>query len=79
MRTIGRIPHPQMLITIFLWNNKYIVKFEAGPYEQSYKIDESMVNSPDDLKAAVTDEFMGKVANRFIEMNKEFGDVLQNL
>lgn len=68
-----------MLITVFLWNNKYIVKFEAGPYEQSYKIDESMVSNPDDIKAALTDDFMEKVANRFIEMNKEFGDVLQKL
>lgn len=79
MRTIGRIPHPQMLITIFLWNNKYIVKFEAGPYEQSYKVDESMVNRSEDITSVISDDFMQKVAQRFIEMNQDFGPVLQKL
>ncbi len=79
MRTIGRISHPQMLITIFLWNNKYIVKFEAGPYEQSYKIDESMVTRSEEITSVISDDFMQKVAQRFIEMNKDFGPVLQKL
>lgn len=38
MRVVGRIPHPSITITIFEYNEKYTLKLEAGPMEQSYKI-----------------------------------------
>ncbi len=77
MRTVATIPHSQMMITLFLWNNKYLVKFEAGPYEQVYKVAETDVVSEEDLKARVSDqEFLDKIVERFRSMNADFGNVL---
>ncbi|AXJ01787.1 hypothetical protein CYPRO_2545 [Cyclonatronum proteinivorum] len=79
MKTLGTVPHPQMMITIFMWNNRYLIKFEAGPYEQTFKIDATMAENPEDVKALVDDDFCEKVLRRFIEMNKDFGLLLQKL
>ena len=40
MRIIGTIPHPEMRISIFNMNQKYILKLEWGPLEQAYKWEE---------------------------------------
>lgn len=37
MRLLGNIKHPKLLISVFKSGEKLIVKFEAGPLEQSYK------------------------------------------
>ena len=37
MHFIKEITHPQMRISLFEWNSKYIVKFETPELEQSYK------------------------------------------
>lgn len=72
MKTIATIPHPQMRISIFLWNNKYLVKFEAGPYEQTYKIDDSLVEDEASFAEKITEGFISKVVDRFKEMNADF-------
>lgn len=38
MRVIETIPHPLMNIQILKMNDKYIIRLEAGPMEQIYKI-----------------------------------------
>lgn len=38
MRVIDTIPHPLMNIQILKMNDKYIIRFEAGPMEQIFKI-----------------------------------------
>ena len=40
MRILAEIPHSACKITVFYMNQKYIVKFEKGNLEQSYKISE---------------------------------------
>ena len=49
MRTVADIPHPEFKITVFQYNNKYLLKLERGPLEQTYKVDET------DLEAEFTD------------------------
>lgn len=74
MRAIADIPHEVMKITVFSWNEKYHLKFEAGPFEQTFKIAQMEVSGLDELKAMVTQEFCDKVLHRFIEMREEFGN-----
>jgi hypothetical protein len=40
MRVLETIPHPSITITIFQMNDKFIVKFEAGPMEQVFKFNQ---------------------------------------
>jgi hypothetical protein len=65
MRVIAEIPHPQLKITIFSMNSKYLVKFEAGPYEQVFKVAHEDVDGLEALKAKIVDDFLEKVAEAF--------------
>lgn len=69
MRIIDTIPHPQLKISIFQMNGKYLVKFEAGPYEQTYKVEETEVEGLVGLKSKVTNEFLIEVASAFRTMH----------
>jgi hypothetical protein len=68
MRIIDSIPHPSISISIFQMNDKYIVKFEAGPMEQAFKFYTEDVKSVDGLKKLINDAFIETVRLRFNEM-----------
>ena len=68
MRIIDSIPHPKMTISIFQMNEKFIVKFEAGPMEQAFKFDNAEVKGLENLKKMITTEFIETVRKRFNEM-----------
>lgn len=75
MRIIDSIPHPSMTISIFLMNNKYIVKFEAGPMEQGFKFPADEVGGVESLKQLITEEFQEKTLLRFKEMFQLYKDL----
>lgn len=68
MRIIDSIPHPSISISIFQMNDKFIVKFEAGPMEQAFKFYTEDVKSLEGLKKIINDDFIEKVRIRFNEM-----------
>lgn len=68
MRIIDSIPHPSITISIFQMNDKYIVKFEAGPMEQAFKFDIQQAKSVDNLKKMINDSFIETVRERFNQM-----------
>lgn len=75
MRIIDSIPHPSISISIFQMNDKYIIKFEAGPMEQVFKFHIQDVKSVDNLKKIIDDSFIEKVRTRFNEMFIQMRDV----
>lgn len=68
MRVVGNIPHPDILITVFVMNEKYVIKMEAGPMEQTYKIPMDSVEGLDEIKKRLDDFFMQRVIHRFNDM-----------
>lgn len=68
MRIIDSIPHPSMTISIFQMNDKFILKFEAGPMEQAFKFYVEDVRSVEGLKALVDEAFIEIVRQRFNDM-----------
>ena len=70
MKVIGEIPHPELKITIFHWNNRYLIKLEAGPFEQTFKIEEYDLSSEDEIKGIVNEEFIQQSIIRFSDMAK---------
>lgn len=68
MRIIDTIPHSSMAISIFQMNDKFIVKFEAGPMEQAFKFSAQEVIGVENLKKLITEEFIETVRLRFNEM-----------
>lgn len=81
MRTIAEIPHPACKITVFYMNQKYIVKFEQGNLEQSYKISELeyVIGGVDDLKKLITESFINQIVQRFQHMHQDLVDVLKDV
>lgn len=68
MRIIDSIPHQSMTISIFQMNDKYMVKFEAGPMEQVFKYTVQEVKSVENLKTLMNEEFIEATRLRFNEM-----------
>lgn len=68
MRIIDSIPHESMTISIFQMNDKYQVKFEAGPMEQIFKFLVEEVNSVENLKKIISADFIEATRKRFNDM-----------
>ncbi|MEQ9439048.1 MAG: hypothetical protein RIG62_08360 [Cyclobacteriaceae bacterium] len=68
MRVVGEIPHPQCKITIFYWNNKYLIKLERGWVEQTYKVPELEITGEGDVQKMVNEDFLAKVIGLFDTM-----------
>lgn len=80
MRIIDEIPHERFKITIFSWNEKYIVKFEISDYEQVYKFNQRNIMSVNDIKIfLMKEEFLNNVMNRFISMRTDHLEILKNV
>ncbi|MDA0881708.1 MAG: hypothetical protein O2984_00205 [Bacteroidetes bacterium] len=79
MRVIGDIPHHQMKITVFSWNNKYHIKFEIGQFEQTYKIGSMDLMGMDDINKMIDEEFLDSIMQRFLEMRTSFQGAFQRL
>lgn len=69
MRVLAELPHPDCKISIFGMNQKFIIKFEQGTLEQSYKIAEvDVVGGVNGVFEMLDEEFMKKVLDLFIQM-----------
>lgn len=68
MRIVDSIPHESMTISIFQMNDKYQVKFEAGPMEQTFKFLAEEVKSLEDLKTKINTDFIETTRKRFNDM-----------
>lgn len=79
MRTVTKIKHPKLDISIFLRENKYIVKIVLDQYEQVYRLNQSDVTGMDDMEKLVSKEFLDKVYMRFVEMSKDFGEAFKKI
>jgi hypothetical protein len=79
MRVVGEIPHPEIKITIFHWNNRYLIKLEAGPFEQTFKIEEYDLTSEDDVKKVVSEGFIQQSIARFNEMARSLQEATEFL
>jgi hypothetical protein len=76
MRIIDTIEHPIMRISIFQMNQKYIVKFELGALEQSYKFSELDIINLEILKVDVAEKISPNALLRFEEMQKDLNNCL---
>jgi hypothetical protein len=79
MRVVGEIAHPEVKITIFHWNNRYLIKLESGPFEQTFKVEEYDLSSEEDVKKIVSEEFIQQSILRFQEMSQSLYQATQNL
>ena len=70
MRLVREIDRPDCKITIFSWNNRYLIKLEQGLMEQTFKIPEFDLTGEDDLDAILDAEFLQQASLRFQDMGR---------
>lgn len=76
MRYIKDIPNQLFKISIYQWNNKYIIKIETGMFEQTYKIEEYEIANVEEIEKSMDIEFLEKVSSRFSSMQEDFANTL---
>ncbi|WP_410221614.1 hypothetical protein [Pedobacter sp.] len=74
MRVVAELPHPECKITIFQMGQKYIIKFEQGQLEQSFKISELDLSGGgvNEIFQIIDEEFIQGIAERFKTMRSDF-------
>jgi hypothetical protein len=80
MRIIQTIEHPKMRISLFQMNQKYILKFEFGPLEQSYKFDElDFFGQEDFIQKVNSSNLISQAESRFKEMMVDLNELNASL
>ncbi|WP_164112490.1 MULTISPECIES: hypothetical protein [Sphingobacterium] len=75
MRVLAELPHPDCKISIFGMNQKFIIKFEQGNLEQSYKIAEAdVLNGVNGIFEILDERFINKVLENFSTMRLSFNE-----
>ena len=64
MRVVREITGKPCKVTVFSWNEKYLIKLEYGPFEQTYKV--SMMDYlEEELDDILSDQFISEAMERF--------------
>ena len=79
MRIIGEIPHSQCKVTLYHWNNRYLIKLERNGLEQTFKVDQFELASDKDLQILIDESFLQKALDRFEDMERSMAVALQKL
>lgn len=79
MRVVNEINHRDCKITIFSWNNRYLIKFEQGHLEQTYKINEFDLMHEDDLKKIISEKFIQTVLKNFENMAISLNEAMHSI
>ncbi len=76
---IKEIPHDKYKISIFSWNNKYIIKLEYGQLEQTYKVSEWDLTSEDEVAEIVNLLIENIGDDIFSQMNSNLSNALDKI
>lgn len=79
MRVLKEWLQEEIRVSVFSWNNKYIIKFELGPMEQTFKVSEMDILEESELEVFWQGDFFEKVKTRFHEMGLSFREKLAKL
>jgi hypothetical protein len=79
MRVVKEFTKNEIRVSVFSWNNKYLLKFEQGPMEQTFKIPETDILEESDLDKFFEGNFFEEVTQRFKEMGQSFQKQIENL
>ncbi|MCE7864045.1 MAG: hypothetical protein DYG99_10945 [Bacteroidetes bacterium CHB5] len=79
MRIINEFLKEEIKITLYHWNNRYLIKLEWQLFEQTYKVNEWDVTSEAELPEILDEAFMASAKKGFQEMAHTLGTALQRL
>lgn len=79
MRIIKEFLKDEIKVTLYHWNNRYLIKLEWELFEQTFKIPEWDLTSEADIDEILSADFLNTAANRFREMAAALGQAIQRL
>ncbi|MCH7402160.1 hypothetical protein ACFOUP_18870 [Belliella kenyensis] len=79
MRVVNEFQKDDIRISLYSWNNKYLIKFELGPMEQTFKVSEMDVLVESDLEGFYEGDFFEKVKLRFQEMGASLKNQMESM
>lgn len=78
MRVVAELPRPECKITIFAMNGKFLVKFEKGSLEQTYKLSElDLTDGVNSVFQVIDEAFIQAVVQRFEGMQADFKEAYE--
>lgn len=77
MRVVGEIPHSDCKITIFSWNNRYLIKLEQGLLEQTFKVNEFDISGEPEVYRIVDQPFIQEAIQRFGDMSRSLRQAME--
>ncbi len=79
MRIVKEIPHQDYKITLYAWNNRYIVKIEQDFLEQTFKMNQFDVAGDEEIEKLLDNTFIAEAVGRFRSMSQSLHEALQRL
>ncbi|NJM24510.1 MAG: hypothetical protein HC859_02265 [Bacteroidia bacterium] len=70
MRVLKEIPHSSCRITLFEWNNRYLIKLERGLLEQTFKVNVYDVADEAELLGIIDEAFVAESVQLFQAMER---------
>ncbi len=77
MRVINEKVVEGCKVTLYHWNNRYIIKLEHGLLEQTFKVSEFDVLDEAELLRLLDAEFVQQALNRFTDMGQSIHAALE--
>ncbi|WP_209330725.1 hypothetical protein [Lunatimonas salinarum] len=77
MRVVKEFTKEEIRISVFSWNNKYLLKFELGMVEQTFKVPETDLVDENSLEGFLEGVFWEGVKKRFEEMHLSLRNQLE--
>ncbi len=79
MRVVREFVKEGVRISVFSWNNKFLIKFETGMVEQTFKVNELDISSENDIDFFFEGEFWKGIKKRSDEMHQMLRNQLENM
>lgn len=77
MRLVAQIPHPSCRISILSWNGKFLLKFEMGQMEHTFKVAESDSGDLETFQSRITPDFINLVLSSFENLDAAFNQLIE--
>ena len=78
MRIVKEFEHQGCRVSVFSWNEKYLIKLEQGLLEQTFKVNEMDLTGDEDIALILSEEFMSAALERFRDMHVSLAKALEN-
>lgn len=70
MRIVAEFPHERYKITLFKSGHRFILKFDAGDHDVSFKFRDGEVRDAEEIRTFLSKAFFAEVDRHFLAMQK---------